>query len=74
MNWFVPNYQSITFRVIVFPDKGFLSIEEFKAIVKEIEPDLPEKDLDDIVDEVDADGSGRIEFEEFLEVMAGDDD
>lgn len=55
-------------------DKGFLSIEEFKGIIKEIEPELPEKELDDVVDEVDADGSGRIEFEEFLAVMVGGDD
>lgn len=55
-------------------DKGYLELAEFKSVLKEIEPELPEKELDDIVDEVDADGSGRIEFEEFLEVMIGADE
>lgn len=51
-----------------------MELAEFKSVLKEIEPELPEKELDDIVDEVDADGSGRIEFEEFLEVMIGADE
>lgn len=53
-------------------DKGYLSIPEFKGILKEIEPELPDKELDEIVEEVDADGSGRIEFEEFMSVMVGE--
>lgn len=52
-------------------DKGYLEIEEFKSIIKEIEPDLPEDELDQFVHEVDSDGSGKIEFEEFLEMMVG---
>lgn len=40
--------------------------------MKEIEPDLPADELDNVVQEVDADGSGRIEFDEFLQVMAGE--
>lgn len=59
-------------NVSLLIDKGYLSIEEFKAIIKEIEPELPETELNDVVEEVDADGSGRIEFEEFLGVMAGE--
>lgn len=53
-------------------DKGYLEIDEFKSIIKEIEPDLPDDELDHFVNEVDADGSGKIEFEEFLEVMVGE--
>lgn len=59
-------------NVTFFTDKGFLTLDEFKGIVKEIEPDLPADELDKVVDEVDADGSGRIEFEEFLQVMVGE--
>jgi Ca2+-binding EF-hand superfamily protein len=40
----------------------------------EIAPDLNDKDLDAAVDEIDEDGSGKIEFEEFWELMAGDTD
>uniref|UniRef100_A0A336MWX1 CSON002481 protein n=1 Tax=Culicoides sonorensis TaxID=179676 RepID=A0A336MWX1_CULSO len=62
------------FMVFDKENKGYLDPAEFKKIIKEIEPDLPDNELDDIVDEVDADGSGRIEFEEFLEVMIGSDE
>lgn len=57
---------------LLYIDKGYLEIDEFKSIIKEIEPDLPEDELDEFVNEVDADGSGKIEFEEFLEVMIGE--
>uniref|UniRef100_A0A336L1H3 CSON002481 protein n=1 Tax=Culicoides sonorensis TaxID=179676 RepID=A0A336L1H3_CULSO len=59
------------FMIFDKENKGYLDIAEFKAIIKEIEPELPDKELDEVVEEVDADGSGRIEFEEFLAVMAG---
>lgn len=49
-----------------------MEIAEFKAIIKELEPTLPDNELEAIVEEVDADGSGRIEFHEFMAVMVGD--
>ncbi|XP_063701001.1 troponin C, isoallergen Bla g 6.0201-like [Culicoides brevitarsis] len=60
------------FMIFDKQNKGYLEIDEFKSIIKEIEPDLPEDELDNFVKEVDADGSGKIEFEEFLEVMVGE--
>ncbi|XP_063700635.1 troponin C-like [Culicoides brevitarsis] len=62
------------FMIFDKANKGYLELAEFKSVLKEIEPELPDQELDDIVDEVDADGSGRIEFEEFLEVMIGADE
>lgn len=52
--------------VFVMYDKqsrGFLPAAEFKEILKQIDPDVPEKDLDQIVDEIDADSSGTIDFD-----------
>lgn len=52
--------------VFVMYDKqmrGYLPAAEFKEILKQIDPDVPEKDLDQIVDEIDADSSGTIDFD-----------
>uniref|UniRef100_A0A182U471 EF-hand domain-containing protein n=1 Tax=Anopheles melas TaxID=34690 RepID=A0A182U471_9DIPT len=43
--------------------KGYLPVEEFKAILRELDGAVPEEELDDIVDEIDADGSGTVDFE-----------
>jgi len=34
-----------------------------KELLREIAPDLSDKELDDAVDEIDEDGSGKIEFQ-----------
>ena len=47
-----------------FPtDNGFLTIETLKGILLELEPNLPDEDLAQIVEEVDEDGSGTIDFD-----------
>lgn len=43
--------------------RGFLALDEFKKILREIDPELPEDELDEIIDEIDADGSGTIDFD-----------
>ncbi|VDK67294.1 unnamed protein product [Gongylonema pulchrum] len=45
-----------------------------KALLKEIADDLSDEQLEAAVDEIDEDGSGKIEFEEFWELMAGEAD
>jgi len=44
-------------------DNGFLTIETLKGILLELEPNLPDEDLAQIVEEVDEDGSGTIDFD-----------
>lgn len=43
--------------------RGYLPLDEFKIILREIDPELPEDELDEIIDEIDADGSGTIDFD-----------
>jgi len=50
---------------------GYLTIETLKGILLELEPNLEEKQLMEIVEEVDEDGSGTIDFDEFMEMMMG---
>merc|ERR1711976_787156 len=45
--------------------------EEMKEILREIDSSLTEDDLDNIIEEVDEDGSGTMDFDEFQEMMMG---
>lgn len=42
--------------------KGFIPVADFKAILKEIDSDLPDTEAEAIVKELDTDFSGTIEF------------
>jgi calmodulin len=42
--------------------KGFIPVADFKAILKEIEPELADAEAEAIVKELDTDFSGTIEF------------
>lgn len=59
--------------LFVFYDKeqrGFIPAADFKGILKELDPELPEAELDEIVKEIDADESGTIEFDgDFKEII-----
>jgi len=50
---------------------GFMTCDCLKGILLELDPTLDAKQLNDIVDEVDEDGSNSIEFEEFCKMMLG---
>merc|ERR1711983_170127 len=45
--------------------------EELKEILREIDSELTEDDLDNIIEEVDEDGSGTLDFDEFQGMMMG---
>lgn len=53
---------------------GYISRPTLKALLKEIADDLSDEQLEAAVDEIDEDGSGKIEYEEFWELMAGEAD
>lgn len=43
--------------------KGYIPAADFKGILKEIDPEVEDKDLDAMVGDIDTDGSGTIDFE-----------
>lgn len=52
--------------LFVFYDReqrGFIPVDEFKEILKELDPELPDEEAAQMVKEIDADGSGTIEFD-----------
>ncbi|KAJ8955277.1 hypothetical protein NQ318_000305 [Aromia moschata] len=50
---------------------GFITIEVLREILRELDDNLTEDDLDNMIDEIDTDGSGTVDWEEFKAVMIG---
>jgi len=59
------------FRIYDKECMGYISTETLKEILRELDNKLTEEDLDSIIAEVDVDGSGTLDFDEFMEMMAG---
>merc|ERR1712098_292969 len=59
------------FRIYDKDQLGYISTDTLKEILREIDNKLTEEDLDGIIEEVDEDGSGTLDFDEFMEMMTG---
>uniref|UniRef100_A0A915MXR6 EF-hand domain-containing protein n=1 Tax=Meloidogyne javanica TaxID=6303 RepID=A0A915MXR6_MELJA len=62
------------FRLFDKEGNGYISTITLKELLQEIAPDLSSEELTSAVDDIDQDGSGKIEFEEFWELMAGEEE
>merc|ERR1712043_125280 len=59
------------FRIYDKEGNGYISTDVLKEILQELDSKLTNEDLDNIIEEVDEDGSGTLDFDEFMEMMAG---
>jgi len=59
------------FRLYDKEGVGYITTQILKEIMKELDPKLTKNDLDQIIDEVDEDKSGTVDFDEFMEMMTG---
>ncbi|XP_018028167.1 troponin C, isoallergen Bla g 6.0101 [Hyalella azteca] len=59
------------FRLYDKEGDGFITTQVLKEILKELDPKLTKDDLENIIEEVDEDGSGTVDFDEFMEMMTG---
>nr|ACS36543.1 troponin C isoform 4'' [Homarus americanus] len=59
------------FRIYDKQGDGYITTQTLKEILRELDNKLTEEDLDGIIDEVDEDGSGTLDFDEFMGMMAG---
>jgi Ca2+-binding EF-hand superfamily protein len=59
------------FRIYDKEGNGYISTDTLKEILKELDSKLTDEDLDNIIEEVDEDGSGTLDFDEFMEMMSG---
>jgi len=59
------------FRIYDRDGQGFITTDVLKEILREIDSTLTEDDLLNIIEEVDEDQSGTLDFDEFQEMMMG---
>jgi len=48
---------------------GFITTDQLRKIIGELDPHMTSEDLDGIIDEIDEDGSGTMDFDEFCQMM-----
>lgn len=48
---------------ICVPAKGYISVKVLRDILHELDDKIPPGDLDLMIEEIDADGSGTVDFE-----------
>ena len=56
----------------VIQGNGYITTNVLKEILREIDATLSEDNLDQIVDEIDEDESGTVDFDEFMSMMTGE--
>lgn len=59
------------FRMYDKKGEGYITTQVLKEILKELDPKLTGDDLESIIDEVDDDKSGTVDFDEFMAMMIG---
>merc|ERR1711953_474376 len=57
------------FRCFDKEGSGFITTAQLREIIGELDPRLTSEDLDGIIDEIDEDGSGTMDFDEFCQMM-----
>ncbi|XP_036147859.1 troponin C, isoallergen Bla g 6.0101 [Monomorium pharaonis] len=59
------------FRLYDKEGNGYITTDVFRDILHELDDGLSPEELDMIIEEVDTDGSGTLDYDEFMEVMTG---
>ncbi|GLH11112.1 Neurocalcin homolog [Gryllus bimaculatus] len=61
------------FRLYDKEGNGYISTSVLREILRELDDKVTNEDLDMMIEEIDSDGSGTVDFDEFMEVMTGGD-
>jgi len=59
------------FRLYDKGGDGYITTQVLKEILRELDNKLNDEDLDGMIEEIDEDGSGTVDFDEFMEMMTG---
>jgi len=59
------------FRLYDKNGEGFIPTNVLRELLKELDDKLDDEALDGMIEEIDADGSGTVDFDEFMEMMTG---
>jgi len=57
------------FRIYDKKAEGFITTDQLREIIAELDQRLTKEDLDGIIEEIDEDGSGTMDFDEFCQMM-----
>jgi len=60
------------FRLYDREGNGYITTGTLREIMKALDDKLTSDDLDGIIAEIDTDGSGTVDFDEFMEMMTGE--
>lgn len=60
------------FRLYDREGNGYITTGVLREILRELDDKITEEELDMMIEEIDSDGSGTVDFDEFMEVMTGE--
>ncbi|XP_066995532.1 troponin C [Anabrus simplex] len=60
------------FRLYDKEDNGYIPTSSLREILMALDDQLTPDQLDEMIAEIDTDGSGTVDFDEFMEMMTGD--
>jgi len=60
------------FRMYDKEGNGYIKTAQLKEILRALDDKLTDDELDEMIAEIDTDGSGTVDFDEFMEMMTGD--
>lgn len=63
-------FSSVSYYELCASSLGCITVEELATVIRSLDQNPTEEELQDMISEVDADGNGTIEFDEFLSLMA----
>ena len=61
--------KNLIFRIYDKNGEGFITMDTLRGLISELLQPLTQEELDGIIDELDEDGSGTMDFDEFCEMM-----
>ena len=68
--WFFPSLSPcLSHRLYDKEGQGFISTDTLRGLISELLAPLTEEELEGILEELDEDGSGSMDFDEFCEMM-----
>ncbi|CAG9783632.1 unnamed protein product [Diatraea saccharalis] len=60
------------FRLYDKEGNGYIPTSSLREILRELDEQLTDEELDGLIQEIDTDGSGTVDFDEFMEMMTGE--
>ena len=69
MVFFSPKNVVLFPKSVFVPGEGYITTQTLREILKELDNKLGEEDLDGIIEEIDEDGSGTVDFDGKINIL-----